>query len=124
MESKIKVLAIRPAQKPEVVEIDNELETFQSFVGGYIQVIYPWEDEVGIICNDEGKFCGAELNRALRNDEGKVYDIIAGDFLIAGLDGEDFGSLSDEQIKRYSKRFAVPEQFVKVDDKLLILPIF
>ena len=124
MESKIKVLAIRPACKPEVVEIDNELKAFQSFVGGYIQVLYPWKDEVGIICNDEGKFCGVELNRALRNNEGKVYDIIAGDFLIAGLDGEDFGSLSDEQVERYSKRFAVPEQFVKVDDKLLILPIF
>lgn len=124
MQSKIKVLAIRPACKPEVVEIDNELKAFQSFVGGYIQVLYPWKDEVGIICNDEGKFCGVELNRALRNDEGKVYDIIAGDFLIAGLDGEDFGSLSDQQIEQYSKRFAVPEQFVNVDGKLLILPIF
>ena len=27
----------------------------QAIVGGQIQALYPWEDSVALICNDEGK---------------------------------------------------------------------
>ncbi len=40
---------------------------------------------MALICNEEGKFLGLPLNRALRDDAGEVYDIIAGNFLITGL---------------------------------------
>ena len=37
---------------------------------------------MALICNEEGKFLGLPLNRALRDDTGEIYDIIAGNFLI------------------------------------------
>ena len=43
---------------------------------------------------------GKPLNRALRDEEGEIYDIIAGTFFICGAppDNEKFTSLTDEQV--------------------------
>ena len=43
-----------------------------------------------------------DLNRALRDDDGDIYDIIAGDFLVVGLGEDDFCSLSPELMKPVS----------------------
>ena len=76
----MKALKIEPGKAPERINVANELASLQSLVGGYIEVIYPDERRpVGLICNEEGKCCGLELNRALYKN-GKPYDIIAGTF--------------------------------------------
>ena len=119
---KMKVLIIEPMKKPYVKEIDSCLESLQHEVGGYIQVVYPWAEMCGIVCDDEAKLNGKELNRALRDENSQVYDVVAGTFLIVGLGVEDFISLTDEQIQKYSKIFAMPEMFLCVGNKLLVLP--
>ena len=37
---------------------------------------------------------GLPLNRALRDEDGQMYDAVAGDFLVVGLGEEDFASLT------------------------------
>ena len=102
---KMTVLLIKPGMEPEVVDIDSGLEPLQEAVGGDIAATYPYEDPVAIICNDNGKIMNLPLNRALRDENGEIYDIIAGNFLIVGLTEEDFGSLSDELIWKYRSLF-------------------
>lgn len=102
---KMTVLLIKPGMEPEVVDIDSGLESLQEAVGGDIAATYPYEDPVAIICNDNGKIMNLPLNRALRDENGEIYDIIAGNFLIVGLTEEDFGSLSDELIGKYRSLF-------------------
>ena len=99
----MQALIVEPLKAPYVKEIGEELEDLQHEVGGYIEAVYPFEDEVAIICNEEGKLNGLELNRAMRGDDGEIYDIIAGKFLVVGLTEEDFGSLTPEQITKYSE---------------------
>lgn len=98
---KMTVLLVKPGLEPEVMDIDSGLESLQEAVGGDIAATYPYEDPVAIICNDNGKIMNLPLNRALRDENGEIYDIIAGNFLIVGLTEEDFGSLSDELIEKY-----------------------
>ena len=50
----MKVLRVRPKHYPEVIDIDCSLESLQKEVEGPIQAIYPWDDEVALICNEEG----------------------------------------------------------------------
>lgn len=57
-------------KKPTKIELEGSLESMQKFVGGTIQVLYPFDDPVAIICNDEGKQGGLEYNRALRDENG------------------------------------------------------
>ena len=75
------------------------------------------------ICDEEGKLKGNTLNRALRDSDGHIYDILAGTFLVVGLGEEDFDSLTDEHIQQFSEHFKTPELFVKINGKLMVIPI-
>ncbi len=120
---RIEVLLVSPGEYPEHVQIGTGLEDLQKAVGGFIQCIYPFEEQVGIICDEEGKLNGKPLNRALYGEDGNLQDILAGDFLVVGLTEDSFGSLTSDQIKRYEKKFHQPETFVKMGRGIMVLPI-
>ncbi len=118
----MKVLRVEQYKPPFVKEIDPGLESLQSEVDGWIEAIYPFEDDVALIFNEEGKINGLELNRALRDENGEVLDAIAGPFLIVGIGEEDFDSLSDDMIEKYRDIFAQPEVFIRTNSGLLVMP--
>ena len=95
------VLLVNAEEYPKEVVIPTGLESLQQAVQGNIEIVYRFDDPVGIICNEEGKLNGMKLNRALRNDEGEIQDILTGPFLIVGLGAEDFRSLTPEEMKKY-----------------------
>ncbi len=101
MSDKIKVLVVEPMKPCEVREIRG-LEEMQAIVGGHIQAVYPFRDEVALVCNEEGKHLDLPYNRPLTNDRGIPYDIICGTFFLAGLGAENFVSLTEEQIHKFS----------------------
>lgn len=64
-DGKISVLLVEPNKYPKMIEIDDTLEAMQEVVGGDIEEYMPFEDEVAIICNEEGKVNGLTPNRAV-----------------------------------------------------------
>lgn len=123
MSEKIKVVLVEPNKKATITEIENTLENLQNIVGGYIECIYPFEDNVGIIANEEGKLIGLEPNRVLRDDNGNAVDIIFGTFIITGLTEDDFGSLTDEQAEYYLDMFRCPEIILRTGNGFVSLKI-
>ena len=121
-ENSLTVLVVAPGEKPSVVTIPAGLDSLYNQVGEPIQAIYPFEEPVGIVCNDNGKINGMQLNRALRDDENSIYDIVSGTFLVVGLGEEDFCSLTPEQIEKYSEHFAEPEMFFMLDGVIQAIP--
>ena len=117
----MKVLAVMPGKKPVKMELDGTLESMQTFVGGTIQAVYPFDDPVAIVCNEEGKLLGLEYNRALRDEKGAIYDIICGPFFVCGLGEDDFESLPDQLMEAYFRRFERPELFMRVGGNLLVM---
>ena len=121
----MKVVVVEPNKKPETREIGSGLEAMQTVVGGLIEAVYmPDAPECALICNEEGKLNGLPLNRALKDEDGKIIDVIAGTFFVCGApaDSESFTSLTDEQIETYMKRFAVPEVILSIGGKIIVLP--
>ena len=121
----MRVVIVEPGKAPAVQTIENSLAAMQHIAGGTIQAIYPFEEPIALICNDEGKLRDLPLNRALRDSSGTVYDIVSGTFLLcaAPADSDCFESLTDKQIQFCMKRFAVPECFVRLGNTLLVLPM-
>lgn len=76
------------------------------------------------VCNEEGKINGLPLNRAVYADpnRGEMLDIIAGTFFICDCSGENFGSLSSEQLRRYTEQFKYPERFFRMDNEIRAVP--
>lgn len=107
MEKKLKVLIVEPMKEPYPAEVENTLEGLQRAVGGYIEAVY-LEDNVVLVCNEEGKLIGLPGNRSFGND------IIAGTFFVVGSnDDGDFVSLTEDKIRQYSDRFLKPEAFTQ-----------
>ena len=120
----MRVIIAEPQKKPVVREIDAGLASMQKIVGGSIEAVYPFEDPVALICNEESKLLGLPLNRALRDEDGTVYDIISGTFFLCAAppDSDRFESLSDQQVRTYLERFAMPEMILNVGGDLFVLP--
>ncbi len=119
----ITCLLIQPGLYPKEVQVELELGNLQAVVGGDIEVVYPFADDAGIICNEEGKLAGLEYNRALRDENGGILDIIAGDFLITGLTEDNFGSLTPDQMKIYESEFHQPEVFIQMGRNVMAIPV-
>ena len=117
------VLLVEPGQYPRMVSISGELESLQKTVGGYIQAVYPFDDPVAIVCDEEGKMNGAALNRALKDEDGQIVDILAGPFFVCGLGEEDFTDLPDDLIEKYTQRFYQPEVFVRTVRGIKVIPL-
>lgn len=117
MSEKINVLLIEPGKYPKQIEIEDTLEAMQETVGGYIEEYMPFDDEVAIVCNEEGKMNGAELNRAIYSDDKEILDIIAGKFFIAyaPIGSESFLSMPKDLMKKYEDKFRYPERFYQTD---------
>ena len=120
----MRVIVVEPRKKPVVQDIDTGLESMQKIVGGSIEAVYPFDDPVVLIANEEGKLLGLPLNRALRDDDGEIYDIISGTFFLCAAppDSEHFESLTDQQVKTFMERFDMPEMFLNVGGDLFVLP--
>lgn len=102
----MRVVYVEPNKAPYVAEVAHTLEAEQKAVGGYIEVVYPDDNETCIICNEEGKLIGMEGNRRI----GDGSSIIAGPFFICGTTEEDFRGLTDNEVDLYMDRFKEPEQ--------------
>ncbi|MBR3584900.1 MAG: DUF3846 domain-containing protein, partial [Oscillospiraceae bacterium] len=58
----IKVVMCEPGKKAYITDISNDLQKMQKTVGGLIELYYLTED-VFLVCNDEHKINGMQMNR-------------------------------------------------------------
>lgn len=111
----MKVLMVEPGFVPYETEI-NGLQEMQQAVGGLIQAIYPFEEQVGVICNEEGIINGLPFNRSMPGG----YEGVFGNFFVCGLGEEDFCSLTSEQMQKYKNVFHNAEILLGASRKGLV----
>lgn len=114
---KISVLLVEPNKHPKMIEIDDTLEAMQAIVGGDIEEYMPFEDEVAIVCHEEGKLIGLPPNRAIYAEPETVeltYSELADRFRNAESEGkkhltgyivfsqESFNKPYDEKSRTYA----------------------
>ena len=95
------VLVVEPGYAPYEKTIPNTLEAKQELVGGLITAIYPYEEMVAIVANDEGILLNMEFNRSVEGGYGGVF----GSFFVCGLTEDSFCSLPPDQIERFKEKF-------------------
>ena len=110
-EKEIKVLMVEPGKAPSVTTIINELSSLQKAVSvgadyvGYIEII-GIDDNVCILCNEEGKLINLKPNRRFYDD------ILCGVFYVVGEDDDgNLTSLPEKAMQYYTEYFAKPEIF-------------
>ncbi len=107
MPKDIQVVIVEPHKNPTISTIRTKLENLQEAVGGLIEIINI-EENICILCNEEGKLIGLEGNRKLGDD------ILVGTFYVCGSNDEgELISLTDSQIEKYIKFFWEPQTFTQ-----------
>lgn len=105
----MKVVMVEPDYAPYEKEV-NGLDEMQAAVGGLIQAIYPYKEQVAVVCNEEGILMGLPFNRSMEGGYGGVF----GPFFVCGLGGDSFCSLTPEQVERYKQKFHKAEILLAV----------
>lgn len=118
----IRVLYVEPYRQARVIQLGAELEDMQEAVQGDIEGFYPFEEQVAIVCNDESKLNGMSPNRAVYDEDGTLMDIVFGPFFVCSCAGENFDSLSQEQIRKYQEMFGDPQRFYMKDKRIVAVP--
>lgn len=95
-EEKIVAVIKRVGKEGEIVTVNNELEDFQEIVKGYME-IYPLRNDILIICNEEGKLMNLPVNFGIPCRD-NYTEYMVGDVVIVSNNGDEFGSLNEEQI--------------------------
>jgi hypothetical protein len=85
----MRVILVEPYNKGSVINVDNNIETFQKLVGGYVEAIY--KGNYILLVNEEGR-----LMRLEENILGYVGNVI-----IVRNGGEDFAELTDKDIEYF-----------------------
>ena len=114
----MKVVLVEVGKPAKITDIPHDLKAMQTIVEGPIQALYPWDDPVALVCNEEGKLHGLPLNRILED-----YDIIAGNFFLCGLSKDNFASLSGRMDKKYQEKFLYPERIAIQDGHVLVFRV-
>lgn len=109
-------MIVEPGQYPREANIEPTLKAEQAVVGGLIDVAYPWQDRVCLVCHDEGKLIPLEMNHYLPEMEDAVF----GTFFLCGDGGDTFCDLTDRQVQRYMERFRDVEVFHKTPYGILV----
>ena len=104
IQDQYRVVYVEPGKPAREMMLGKDLKDLQQAVGGYIELIRAHGDRTVIVGNDEAKLIGMEGNRRLGNGS-----IIAGPFFVIGDAGEDFRSLTDEEVETYLQKYAEPE---------------
>ena len=117
------VLMVEPGKAPYETQIGDDLQSMQTLVGGHLEAVYPFDQPVALVCNEHGKRDGLPFNRALRDSDGDIYDIVAGKFFIAGLGKSELTDLPHELAEQFAEQFRQPEMFLRMGDKIVAAPI-
>jgi len=98
----LKTLVVEPGFAPYEKELTDLRE---------MQAIYPFEEPVAVVCNDDAITLHLPFNRSMEGGYGGVF----GTFFMLGLGEEDFISLTPEQVERYKEKFHQAEILLGVD---------
>ena len=108
---KIKAIVVKAGEPARIEEIEDSLQSYYDTIGcDYIECVYPFDGDICLVCDEEGKINGSKPNRTLKDGDGKAVDVIFGTFVIIGY-GKDgnFRGLTDDEADEWQKLFAQPE---------------
>lgn len=108
----IMALLIEPGKEPQLVFIEPTGKRIGELVGGLADFTWPIGDSIAIAVNDTGKLDGLPLNRSIRDADGNLLDVYAGNMLVMGdHGGEEFDSLTADEIIHVVAVFGQPENW-------------
>lgn len=114
----MRILIVEPDRHPRIAEIPHTLEAMQQTVGGYIEITYPWEAPVALVCDEEGLLKQLPFNRLVARQ-----CAIFGTFFLCGIGEEDLTDLPEKFADKYTRLLYAPERLIRTKGGYAALPV-
>lgn len=101
----MRVIWVKVGEDPTVITIPHQLEYMQELVGGLIEVVEPFSDDIVLVCNENGRNEDRPLNRIINEQ----IDI-CGDFFICGQDSVGLCDIPEDKVQSYLQKFQLPHE--------------
>lgn len=101
MSKQLSIAIVRTDNSVDLGHYDADLRSLQQIVGGYIEVVNLDNPEIIMIGNEEAKLTAEPKLNSIATMIyelcwGFGHDYIAGDVIMCGQNGEDFGDLTEK----------------------------
>lgn len=92
----MRVLLVCCEKEPRIVNVPHELSELQKLVGGMIEVVEPFDDDIALVCDENGRSDGKPVNRII-ND----HMDICGDFFLCRYGETGLEDMPEAKIFKY-----------------------
>jgi len=99
----MRIIVVRYNENPVLRNVSHSLAIFQQIVGGRIEVVEPFPDNVVLVCDESGRNNGKPINRVIDDSMD-----ICGDCFLCGHDGEGLSDFPEDLVEWYMARFRLP----------------
>ncbi len=99
----MRVLLVRCDEEPKVIYIPHTLLEMQQLVGGDIEIVEPFEDDIALVCSETGRNDRKQLNCVINSS----LDIF-GDFFLCKYGETELEDLPEEKTFKYASMFRLP----------------
>ena len=99
----MRIIVVRYNENPVLRNVPHSLTIFQQIVGGRIEVVEPFPDNVVLVCDESGRNNGKPINRVIDDSMD-----ICGDFFLCGHNGEGLSDFPEDLVEWYMARFKLP----------------
>ena len=106
--SLIKVLLVEPFNKPKIITIENNYQAISEIICGDVDEYMPFEDDVALICNADGKRLSLSASHIVTDTETGKTELIYGSFILVGTSefDDEYHLLDDNLINKYMDLFS------------------
>ena len=119
---KLKVVIVKTGENAVVSDLSPDDDMYGLLMSGELKIPYIFSPSKVALVGINGDGQDLPRNRVLsRSEDGSVFDIISGDFMVVGYD-EGFYSLTNEQASVWKRTFLMPNRFVDGENGLEIIP--
>lgn len=99
----MRIIVVRYNENPVLRNVPHSLTIFQQIVGGRIEVVEPFPENVVLVCDESGRNNGKPINRVIDDSMD-----ICGDFFLCGHNGEGLSDFPEDLVEWYMARFKLP----------------
>lgn len=113
----MRALLCEPMGEPTVIDIEDDLFALQRLLGNHVDIADDFLEPIAVAFNETDREPGFSNVFFFCDSKGNLRHSMSGKILVLGIKNELPCSLTDEQVKRYSRAFRSSVLYFPMQDE-------
>ena len=113
----MRALLCEPMGEPTIIDIEDDLFALQRLLGNHVDIADDFMEPIAVAFNETDREPGFSNVFFFCDSKGNLRHSMSGKILVLGIKNELPCSLTDEQVKRYSRAFRSSVLYFPMQDE-------